>query len=226
MKTLLSRVIATAIVTISGVLGSASVQAEAVTLTLADLLDDGSVVVGDKLFDNFDYDPTGDMPDADDIEVIPINNGLELGLRFQGNFQDIAGDGGSEALLTYDVTVLDPDLAIASANLSAQLNADSGFVGIIETFLTDHPELGLSVSAEGESGLFSDSVLFGTPPTFLHVQKNIAAFANEDVVSASYIDQTFVQTPEPTGIALFLMGGIGAAFLSKRRRRGAGLARC
>ena len=44
---------------------------------LADLInDDGTVTVGDKLFSDFTYAFTGDMPDASGINVIEITDDL------------------------------------------------------------------------------------------------------------------------------------------------------
>ena len=66
--------------------------------TLANLIaNNGSIIQGDKLFDNFSYSATGDMPTAANINVIGVTVDGNFGVRFQGAFMDSAGGGASDA---------------------------------------------------------------------------------------------------------------------------------
>ena len=86
--------------------------------------------VGDKIFGNFDYNSTGNMPDEDNVNVIPIQDADgNYGFRLQGAFGDLPGDPpGSDALLTYTVWVADdfPHRVIVDAHLSANLDIFDG----------------------------------------------------------------------------------------------------
>ncbi|MEM9414179.1 MAG: PEP-CTERM sorting domain-containing protein [Planctomycetota bacterium] len=192
--------------------------------SLADLIDnDGTVQVGDKLFSNFDYAATGDMPDADRINVIEhIDDDGNFGIRFQGGFFDLAGGGSSDALITFDVTVLDPDLQISGAHLAGNLDVlggsgGSSFGGITETFLSANVSDDLSIFATEDTSVLADWVTFDTPVTTLRVQKNITLFADDDAVATtlSFVDQSFSQIPEPGSLALLGLGGL--ALLRRRR---------
>src|SRR5262245_61251377 len=99
---------------------------------LADLIaNNGTITVGDKVFSNFGYSKTGDMPDASAINVVPIViSGAELGIRFQGDFRDNPGGGSSDGLLTYRVTVTDPARQIIDVHLHSDSTAVGGSASI------------------------------------------------------------------------------------------------
>ncbi|MFI4861872.1 MAG: PEP-CTERM sorting domain-containing protein [Phycisphaerales bacterium JB063] len=191
---------------------------------LADLIaNDGTIQVGDKLFSNFDYAATGDMPDADNINVIEYTDSDgNFGIRFQAGFFDLPGGGSSDALITFDVTVLDPNRMISGAHLAGNPdvlggNGGSSFGGITETFLTGNTSDSLSIFATQDSAVLADWVFFDTPTSTLSVQKNITLFADDDAVATtlSFVDQTFTQIPEPGSLALIGLGGL--ALLRRRR---------
>jgi hypothetical protein len=137
---------------VSLLLGVASpAAASSITLddpvVLASLLCGGSITVGDKLFDEFSYSSTGDMPKAHKVKVIPIQDSDgNFGVRFQGGFVDFYGDGPSDALITYRVTVLDPLFLISDVHLAGNPDVigkdchksykceQSGLIGVTETF--------------------------------------------------------------------------------------------
>jgi len=222
-------------------LGAVS-PAAASTITLADplgldgLLEDGSVTVGDKLFDQFAYASTGDMPDASDVNVIPIVDGDgNFGLRFQGGFVDLF-DGGdsdpgspSDALISYRVTVLDPLFLISDVHLAGNPTVfgpdgeESGLIGVSETFVPDDPGTTLVIFdiKPGSNQLMDWSLLAG-PLRTLHVQKDILAFADApgNAATLSFVDQTFSQVlvPEPSTISLLALG-LAAAWQLRRRSR-------
>jgi hypothetical protein len=99
--------------------------AQAISMT--ELLDDGSITVGDKLFSNwsevyFDSSDPARTVDTDNIEVVGIDDGGDYGLRFgisNGEF-NVTGDG-LYAYLDYSfgfsVTVLNPNLRIKDNSL-------------------------------------------------------------------------------------------------------------
>jgi hypothetical protein len=199
---------------------------------LSTLLTGDSVTVGDKLFDQFSYVSTGDMPDASGVNVLPfVDDNGNFGLRFQGGFVDLFdGDGGgpgnpSDALLSYRVTVLDPAFLISDVTLAGNPSVigASGLIGVTETFLLDDPFVSLNIfdNQPGGPTQLVDSSLLTNPLKSLHVQKNIIAFADLEGSAAtlSFVDQTFSQVavPEPSTISLLLLG-LGATAWRLRRK--------
>lgn len=191
---------------------------------LADLIaNDGSVVVGDKLFDNFSYAWTGDMPDASGVNVIEYTDpDGNFGIQFQGAFIDLAGGGASDALITFDVTVLDPNMLISDAHLSGNPavvggNGGQSFGSVTETFLTGNANDLLVIFADEDQAQLTDWVFFDQPVSTISVQKDIILFADDDAVAAtmSFVNQSFSQIPEPGSLALLGLGGL--ALLRRRR---------
>jgi hypothetical protein len=187
-------------------------------VVLSTLLDSGSVQVGDKLFDQFSYSATGDMPSSSGVNVIEIVDGDgNFGIRFQGGFVDLFGGGPSDALITYRVTATDPLFLISDVRLSGNPavigpeGEESGLIGVVETFLLDDPfiELVIFDIKPGSTQLVDGAFLTG-PLRTLHVQKNILAFANVEgnAATLSFVDQTFSQVavPEPSTISLLILG--------------------
>ncbi len=209
--------------------------AAASTITLGDpivlnaLLDSGSITVGDKLFDQFSYSATGDMPAASGVNVIAIqDDDGNYGLRFQGGFVDTFGDGPSDALIAFRVSVLDPMYLISDVHLAGNPDVlgppgnESGLIGLTETFLTDDlAELSIyNLEPVGGTQLL-DWVVLTQPLQSLHVQKNIIAYADDEssVPTLSFVDQTFSQVaavPEPSTISLLTLG-IGLVWALRRR---------
>jgi len=90
------------------------------TVPLSQLLTGAdSIVVGDKLFDEFFYAPTGGAPDAEDVSVTGVLQGGGYGLVFTsggfaaGGFNELALD----ASLGFRVSVTDPNQLIVGAEL-------------------------------------------------------------------------------------------------------------
>lgn len=216
--------ITTTAILVAGLAGVASAD----TYNLADLIANGdTITVGDKIFDNFSYAATGDMPDADDVNVIShIDAHGNFGIRFQGGFLDLAGGGASDALITFDVTItqagIDAGNLISDAHLSGNLDVIGGsggssFGAITETFLTGNATDVLSIFATEDSAVLVDWVDFDDLVTTISVQKDIILFADDDAVATtlSFVDQSFSQIPEPGSLALLGLGGLA---LFRRRR--------
>lgn len=207
-------------------------------ISLSELLGpQSSLLVGDKLFDDFTYTRTGDMPPASAVNVIPIQDDAEnYGIRLQGGFVDTPGGGASDALISFRVTVTDPRYQIVDAHLEANLEVlgtteAAGFIGITETFFPDSEQVmdvfASRLSNGQQDAKLKDWIDFEEPHTVLRVQKDILALAISGDVNfpqASFIDQTFSQevVPEPGSVALLVLGALGVGLgwrrgQSKRR---------
>jgi len=192
-----------------------------------------TIVVGDKTFGGFTYTTTGDMPAASLVNVVPIQDDFgNFGIRFQGAFIDTAGAaGGSDALITYDVTA-GANRLISDAHLQGNPSRLGlfGSMSVTETFLP------LGANGEFTMKIYDDqnvnppklvdSTIFTTPTKTLHVQKDILGLAKVNpnsptapsTVTLSFVDQSFSQIiiPEPATMALLFAGTFG--FVLMRRR--------
>ena len=174
------------------------------TVPLSDLLGGSTISVGDKLFGAFTYNQTGDMPTAENVDVIPIITDGDYGLRFQGGFIDMVGGSASDSLITFTVSA--PGPWITGANLAANLEAPGGVALVAETFLPEFPTTSMSVT----SGInLVASTDFDAPVQVLNVQKDILLLGQSSPATLSFVDQTFPQVPEPATGFLFLAGLVG-----------------
>ena len=216
--TLMSAALAVAL---AGVVGSA--QAE----LLSHLIENnGSIPSGDKLFDDFEYSFTGDMPAASRVNVRAIQDPVtgDYGITFEGGFADLQGGGSSDALIRYRVTVQDPSQYIVGVHMAgnpAVIGGD-GAVSVTETFLPIDSTTVMTISdiSPGDGSLLAWAALDEDQRIrTLHVQKDIFAnAANEALATISFIDQTFEQVPEPATVALMLLGASGMGLIYGRRR--------
>jgi hypothetical protein len=196
--------------------------------------------VGDKLFDNFSYSSTGDMPEADRVVVTAITDAVgNYGIRFQGAFADFPDMGNqlaSDAGITFEVAV-DPDHVrqgwiITDAHLygaGANSNGDGAFIAVDESFTGNTPVIAdtmqVYLSTIGQGGRqFEDSVVFNQGYTRLRVQKDVIARAGEGnigPVRMTIIEQTFSQDQEviPEPATLGLLGLAITGFAAVRRQR-------
>lgn len=186
--------------------------------------------VEDKLFINFTYARTGDMPDASAVTLTPqidVNGSgdpVAWGIRYSGPFQDLPGGGPSDVVITYDVLVDDPSRAISDAHIAASFSIPVGGLGAVtETFLPDVGNATMVVYdfGTGTQQLVDDIDFLPTTYKLLHVQKDIILTAGEEGDGAtpatmSFVDQTFSQIPEPASLSLMALGAL--ALLARRRR--------
>ena len=205
----------------SGTLSAAQVE---LPTTLDNLLPDGEFAVVDGLtFSDFTYVFGGDMPAASQINVSSIGGN---GLSFQGPFLDLPGgdgNGASDAAIGFVVTGSFTGATLAG-NPSVQ--GAPGVASVTETFL----ETGLPDTADLQMDIFNnipqpgntplrveDSVDFGTTLSTARILKDILLLSESqnERATLSVIEQRFV--PEPSGVALLLLGMLG--LVCSRRRR-------
>jgi hypothetical protein len=191
------------------------------TFNLQDLIDTmGDFQVEDQRFSNFQYSSTGDMPPASAVNVVTLMDGDgNPGFRLTGYFTDTAiTDGGSDALLFYNVDVTDPAYRITAAHIAGNpnlLGPTGGSINVSETFLP----LGANGEFTGEiyddtlaGTQLMDTIDFGGGHMGLSVQKDIGAIVIGGSGTMSFVDQTFSQSavnpavPEPAATVLWLLG--------------------
>jgi len=196
--------------------------AKAQVFNLQDLITNNGVIVnGDKVFSNFTYLSTGDMPVAAGVNVVPITVAGNLGIQFQGGFTDLAGGGSSDALITYIVTATG-GFQITDAHIDGNPDVvgGTGAISVTESFTPDAPNTMSIFDIVPGSTQVSDSTIFATPHTSLHVQKDILGVAGTGLATLSFVNQTYSQTPEPGSLALLMgLGVTGTTFAYARLRR-------
>ena len=193
--------------------------------TLDILLPDGEyAIVASCTFENFTYAATGDMPVPSQILVDALGSN---GLTFVGPFYDLpggVGNGASAAMLGFTVTGTLSGAVLAG---DPTVQGAPGIASVTETFLDtglpDTVDLQLdifnNVSPPGDTALrVEDSTDFGTVIHFARVVKGILLLSQStsERASLSMIEQQF--TPEPSGIALTLLGLLCLAFSGWCRR--------
>lgn len=196
------------------------------------LVPGATIVVGDKTFSGFTYTITGDMPPAPLVNVVPITDTAgNFGIRFQGAFIDTTGVvGGSDALITYDVTA-DALHLISDAHLEGNPSrlGTLGSISVTETFLPLGANGQFTMKIYDDQNVtppkLIDNTVFTTPVKTLNVQKDILGLAkvpgsasDPQTVILSFVDQTFsqIEVPEPTTVALLFASTLG--FVLMRRR--------
>ena len=202
---------------------SASVVFVGAPVTLSDLVSGDTITVGDKVFADFTYLATGDVPAADFVNVQGIIDcDGNYGIRFQGAFNDLPGGGGSDALIGFKVSVaagapyLINDVHLAG---NPDVLGGIGLASVTETFVpTGNPTL--SIFSDGTNMVQTDWADLNEPVMMLQVQKdiNLVAGAGSSGATLSFVDQTFSQIliPEPsTGLMLAM---VALSLLTVRRQ--------
>jgi hypothetical protein len=191
--------------------------------TLASLLNGGSVQWGDKLFSQFAYSATGNMPSASDIKVLPITNaGGTVGIEFLGNFGSPATSSASHATIALNVTSMTGTIngAILTGNPSVKGFNPSGTISVTETFMPTATTLSIfDIEPAGDTRL-KDGTAFGSAFQSLDVQSVISAGSGQGSSAVlSGLEEMFPQqssgAPEPASLILV---GIGAVTLLGYRR--------
>ncbi len=190
---------------------------------LEQIIDDGqSILVVDKLFDNFTFSVSGTggyIANPAAIDVAPVSMGDEIGIRFAGLLaarSNLVPDSAVTVTIGYDVTVVDPKLWIHDISLvfNGMATDPTGYARVTETVYYGNTPVG-SASVTTPSPL-NDHDLFDGAFKKLHVEKTIELYGGaRGFTTISFIDQTFSQIPEPATVALL---GLALPLLRLRRR--------
>ena len=208
-------------------LSGAQAHAAAV-LTLGDLINtNGSITVGDKVFSNFAYTGSGNVPVA---ALINVTGGIfsgNIGLKFEGNWSTIS-PVGDDSIIAYTVTVTDPDFKIIGAVVSSDASVVGGFgyVSITDSFSSpnDNDTITSFIAVPGNTQLTS-TVNFASPVSVLDATKDIQLGAFGGLAQLTTIFQTYIQqgpdrtptVPTPAALPMGLVGLVGIV-LARRRR--------
>jgi hypothetical protein len=187
--------------------------------------------VGDKVFTGFSYSRLGDMPQAQDVQVLGFKDpDGNWGVTFHGSFVDLPGGSFSDALIRYMVQV-DPTGTrllnrISDAHIflgGVGVGPNSAFI-VDESFLENNKTMHTFQSTLGSGGSqLSDSATFNPSLLKLNVTKDIFAYAGPDSTlpaRATAIDQSFSQTkvPEPATLAMCAIASLGAIVMARRQK--------
>jgi hypothetical protein len=218
-------------------------RVDAESILLMDLIDgDGSIVHGDKLFDNFGLEVVDTIglgfPAIGTIVVEGITRNGEHGLRFTGSLSATGqpeGPSGFGIVLNYSVTSLDPKFLIHDLTIASGVTVQNG--GVLLTEQAFGPDsLLLADASASAGGVFPtdpsvteiiDHQEFGGDVSSIDVRSAFSLFGARTQfcspcgsASISYIDQTFSQTqvvPEP-GTFVLLCIGFAAVRCARLRR--------
>jgi hypothetical protein len=212
---------------VAGVLLAAPVVASATTM--ADLLQGGSIIVGDKEiygFHNYSSVASGGALSVDPstIFVQPYIFGAELGVRFQtaffyagpGQMQDTYFDFLVRILPGYENWLISDNTLMMTGSYSG-----TGRASIAEVVRTADEMTSLADKLTIVSQDFNKSVdhkIFPFPVPAIHVSKDIGVVGGlSGAAFVSDFGQSFSQVPEPATLSFLVLGGIGALLGRKRR---------
>ena len=173
----------------------------------------GTILVGDKLFSDFGISGYN----ASNIFVQGIiENGNNYGIQFQGGF--VATDNAlMDVHLSYQVNVTNSDNLISGANLSFNgvVVGSGGLAEVTESVYTNMNYLygQMDVAVTPSSSLLSTNMVIDPPQAQLNLDKDVINYAIQlSYSSISTINQSFVQVPEPSTIALAGAGLAGTSY--------------
>lgn len=213
---------------------------------MSDLINGGSITVGDKRFDQWTVTlnggPGGIPADLATLDVTGIT-GVDVGLNFTFNpGHRVTGDdifAYTDLTFGFRVSVLDPNWAITDNSLtltgwSLAWNAD--LLNDLGVFISE--KVGTSPGGDdlaskevtrnvlddvvSDDSLLTDSAVFA-PHREIFVTKNILVWARDLTDSASLISfeqrfsQTQTQIPEPASLLLVGMALAGLGFAGRRK---------
>jgi hypothetical protein len=165
-------------------LSFALAAAAATSDNLQDLVNtDGSLTIGDKVFNNFDFQESGLTSfDPSQITVTAsFVNGIYF-LKYTGNMSFVSASGPSSAdlVLTYTVTALAGQISMIDQSYTGGGTSGSAHVSIDETASHDgivygssHLEIGDMSDPPSEGTFNGDNLDINPPQTSLDVVKNM-----------------------------------------------------
>lgn len=211
--------------------GCADVNA---SCTLDELVSGGSIVINDKLFDNWFIEDFSTLPvDIAGIDVLPLDDqAMNPGVQFNAN--------GRLSTVGFDLIDLDLGFSVATLDGSAGIKDNSleingftfgvgnvgGFIDIFEDIFDPSGVLlgDKFVTADNLSppilDLFDSAEFPAQSVVFVEKLILVSGDDSGDTVSLDTFSQRFSQVPEPATIALLVMGILGVAITSRRRLSG------
>jgi hypothetical protein len=203
-----------------GWVGAAAQSAHASQMTLQDLLNGGSITVGNMLFTNFTNFSSnaigGLAVDPSQVYVIATMEGGKFGITFQSENQFLAGPGQFQAT-HFEFNVIGRDATFHGANLELTASAHTGTSEI--TGMLDNHVPGMSVRTTTPFG--SSHSEFPSGKDRMHVSLDIRLTGGEDRESLAKLDSfSFsVDQPEPGTLTLIGIGAVGLVGYRWRRNR-------
>ncbi len=212
-------------------LSMASGTAQAVTLQ--QLFDGDSITIGNAVFFDWQRDPAsntsaGFEPDFDQIEVVPIQSGNSVGLRYNAADQwTTVGGTFIDTFFSYVVTTTSASTSIVASQLELvdfEFEDFGGAINIVEELSAPNGDLValndvFADNLTGDSSLF-DSVSFGSPSQ-IDVATSVLLLGDfqEDVVRLNTFEQSFItrSIPEPATLGLFAASVLATASAVRRR---------
>jgi PEP-CTERM motif len=187
-------------------------------VSLASLTNGGTVLVGDKLFSDFGI--TG--YDAGSVTVEGMIQNGNYGIQFGGSIA--ANDASLSLSLSYQVNVTNSTMLIAGANLTFNgvVVGGPGQAQVVENIYTNGSDLygQMEVSTTQSTQTLSTNLMILPPQAQLNLDNDVlvSTVSLPAFSSISTINETYMQVPEPSAVALVGMGLIGALTLRRRRR--------
>jgi hypothetical protein len=192
----------------------------------------GSLTIGDKVFNNFDYQESGLTSFDASMKTVTASfqNGIYF-LKFTGNMQLVSASGPASAdlVLTYTVTAMTGQISMIDQSYTGGGTNGSAHISIDETASHDgivygssHLEIGDFSDPPSEGTFNGDDLTINPPQTSLDVAKDLGfglSAENGGQVSISVVKQSFHQVPEPITEIMFILGSAGMLFVCVLRRR-------
>ncbi len=207
-------------------------KAQADSMTLAQLLNGGELVCGDKVFKNFkSFSSFGTggatAPSADEINVVCLNTGDVVEIGFQSASWSVNAGQTMDTFFEFDVYVMGPAVITeVGAAFRGFSSSGGGSVHLDEAVFGSstfpyNPFLG-TIGLDTLTGPISDSLALSEGYKMLHITKDLALDARQGGrASISLFTQRFVQTvvPEPSSVVLLGMGATMLVGYGWRRRK-------
>lgn len=190
------------------------------TVSLASLTNSGGdVLAGDKDFSDFTF-ISASIP-ASGVTITPLEepNG-NFGIRISSAYFEASGSF-ADMVLGYQVSVTNSANLISAANLlfNGQVTSGTGLAEVVEQVFTNGTLYGqMDVFATATTNQLTASMPIVPPQQLLTINKDVQLTAMFPAFSTiSYIDQSYTQVPEPSTLAMAVVG-LAGLFLLRRRK--------